>query len=461
MDTIIFTIGGTAVSAGLAIAIAIGAVFVAFLVLLIALLRNNSTQIEAAAELEKNRLAPHLLEKNQQLKNQSQELAHMRQAITSLEAQKTGLQVQLSEQAKQNTYVQEQMQGKFKLLAEDVLTSQSEKFSRQNREQVDSLLKPLREKISEFQKQNHEGAEQLKLQMKALTEDSLRMSQEATNLTRALKGSSQTQGAWGEMILSNILEKSGLIEGQQFVTQQTHRAEGINKIRTDVEVMFPNGDRMIVDSKVSLVAFEGFCNCDDADQKNLFLREHIASIKSHIKTLSDKDYQVHAHSGLDFVMMFIPIEGAFSEAFNADASLIDYAMKQNVYITTPTTLMVALRTVRNVWDIETRNQNAEKIAERAGALYDKVSGFLGSMDKLDKSLLSAQKNFDDAKNQLTSGRGSVVRQVELLQKLGAKNTKQIPKHWEEEGVETLEELPQLAEELVPEFLTSPDQKSKN
>ncbi len=459
METIIFTIGDTSISAGMAITVALGAIFLAFLALLIALLRNNSTQIENAANLERNRLAPQMLEKNQQLDKQTQELAQMRQVITSLEAQKTGLQVQLSEQSKQNIYVQEQMQGKFKLLAEDVLTSQSEKFSRQNREQVDSLLKPLREKISEFQKQNHEGAEQLKLQMKALTQDSLRMSQEATNLTRALKGSSQTQGAWGEMILSNILEKSGLIEGQQFLTQQTHRAEGTTKVRTDVEVMFPNGDRMIVDSKVSLVAFEGFCNCDDVDEKNQFLREHIASIKNHIKILSDKDYQVHARSGLDFVMMFIPIEGAFSEAFNADASLIDYAMKQNVYITTPTTLMVALRTVRNVWDIETRNQNAEKIAERAGALYDKVAGFLGSMDRLDKSLLTAQKNFDDAKSQLTSGRGSVVRQVELLQKLGAKSQKPIPSNWEEEGGEALEKPKQSTEEFVPEFLASTDTKN--
>lgn len=457
MDTIIFTLGQNNISIGAALATAAVLIFLSFVILLIVLMRSNRAQIEASALAAKSQFAPQLQEKNLQLEKYQSELESLRQANTSLEAQKTGLQVQLSEQAKQNTYVQEQMQGKFKLLSEDVLTSQSEKFSRQNREQVDNLLKPLREKISEFQKQNVEGAEQLKLQMKTLTEDSLRMSEEATNLTRALKGSSQTQGAWGEMILSNILEKSGLIEGEQFQTQQTHRAEGLSKIRTDVEVMFPNGDRMIVDSKVSLVAFEALCNCDDLDQRSQFLRDHIASIKTHIKTLSDKDYQIHARSGIDFVMMFIPIEGAFSEAFSADASLIDYAMKKNVYITTPTTLMVALRTVRNVWDIETRNQNAEKIAERAGALYDKVAGFLGSMDKLDKSLLTAQKNFDDAKSQLTSGRGSVVRQVEMLQKLGAKNTKEIPANWEEEGAEPAQQI----EELVPEFLTSPDQKPKN
>jgi len=284
----------------------------------------------------------------------------------------------------------------------------------------------------------------------------LRMSEEATNLTRALKGSSQTQGAWGEMILSNILEKSGLIEGEQFLTQQTHRAEGLSKIRTDVEVMFPNGDRMIVDSKVSLVAFEALCNCEDMDQRSQFLREHIASIKAHIKTLSDKDYQVHARSGIDFVMMFIPIEGAFSEAFSADASLIDYAMKKNVYITTPTTLMVALRTVRNVWDIETRNQNAEKIAAQAGSLYDKVAGYLESMDKLEKSLNTAHSHYDEAKNRLSGGRNNVIGQIKKLQKLGAKNAKQIPANWDEEGAEPAQQV----EEFLPEFLTSPDQTPK-
>ncbi|MCF6303617.1 MAG: DNA recombination protein RmuC, partial [Devosiaceae bacterium] len=376
MDTIILTLGAYDVSAGWAIALAIGAVFFAFIALLIVLLGNNRAQIEAASELEKARLAPQIEEKNQLIDKQEKELAHMRQFHTSLEAQNTGLKVRLQEQAKQNAYVQEQMQGQFKLLAEDVLTSQSEKFSKQNREQVDNLLKPLREKIGEFQKQSHEGAAQLAEQMKTLTRDSLRMSEEATNLTRALKGSSQVQGAWGEMILSNILEKSGLVEGEQFLTQQSHQGEGGTRVRTDVEVMFPNGDKMVIDSKVSLVAFEAYCNCDDEEARISHLREHIVSIKGHIKTLGEKDYQVHSRSGFDFVMMFIPIEAAFSAAFEADSSLIDFAMAKNVYITTPTTLMVALRTVRNVWDIETRNQNAEIIAERAGHLYYKVSGFL-------------------------------------------------------------------------------------
>ncbi len=465
MGDIIFSINNYDINTGTAL-LGIGtAILVALIIIGIVLLRSDNTRTEMAAktatENVRTNFTQQISDREARLEKQDIELTLLRQDNTALEARAAALQAQMGEQQKHNAHVQEQMGGQFKLLAGDVLKSHGETFSKQNREQVDALLKPLSDKISEFQKQSHAGAAQLAEQMKTLTAYSLRMSEEATNLTRALKGNSQTQGAWGEMILANILEKSGLVEGEQFLTQQSHSGDGGARVRTDVEVMFPNGDRMVVDSKVSLVAFEALCNCESEEERKRFSRDHITSIKAHIKTLGSKDYQVHAQSGLDYVMMFIPIEAAFSTAFSDDNSLVDYAIKQNVYITTPTTLMVALRTVRNVWDIEARNQNAEEIGKRAGALFDKVSGFLTSMDKLDKSLFTAQKNFDDAKNQLTSGRGSVVRQVELLQKLGAKNSKQIPAGWEEGGnppaIETSEN-----DEIVPAFLPSsllpPDQK---
>ncbi|HHS82517.1 MAG TPA: DNA recombination protein RmuC, partial [Devosia sp.] len=271
-----------------------------------------------------------------------------------------------------------------------------------------------------------------------LTQNSLRMSKEATDLTRALKGNAQTQGAWGEMILDSILAGSGLEEGKQYFVQQSHET-GSGRVRTDVEVLFPNGDRMVVDSKVSLVAYEGFCNCDNEDQRTAFLRQHLDSMRGHIKALAAKDYHVHAGRGPEFVMMFIPIEAAFATAFSEDASLIEYAMKRNVYLTTPTTLMVALRTVRNVWDIEARNRNAEDIANRAGELYNKVAGFLTNMDKLDRSLEAARKSYDEARGQLVSGRGSVVRQVEMLQKLGARNSKDIPQSWKDMAESSISE----------------------
>jgi DNA recombination protein RmuC len=193
--------------------------------------------------------------------------------------------------------------------------------------------------------------------------------------------------------------------------------------------MMPNGDSIVVDSKVSLVAFEAFTNAPEPDEQAQHLRAHIASIRTHIKTLGGKEYHRHAGSGLDFVMMFVPIESAFSAAVTADPALFEYALDQGVLISTPTTLMSALRTIRNVWDTEKRHQNAEEIAARAGGLYDKVMGFLGSMDKLGISLDRAQSSYEDAKGQLSTGRGSVVRQVEMLRELGARSSKVLPAGW--------------------------------
>ena len=451
MEYVVFSLGDFAVTAGLALVVAGAAIAVALFALVIATISNGRKRIEETARAATDNLrisfAQQLGDRDQRIGELEAELAQNRQDNSSLQAEAAALRAKMEEQQRQNADVKEQLTGQFKLLAGDVLKSHGETFSRQNREQVDLLLKPLADKIGEFQKQNLEGAAQLAQQMKTLTQDSLRMSEEARNLTRALKGSSQTQGAWGEMILSNILEKSGLVEGEQFLTQQSHRGDGGGRVRTDVEVLFPNGDKMIVDSKVSLVAFEALANCEDDEARARHLRDHVNSMKSHIRTLGDKDYQVHANSGLDYVMMFVPIEAAFSAAFSADKSLVDFAIGKNVYITTPTTLMVALRTVRNVWDIEARNQNAEVIAKRAGALYDKVAGFLGNMDRLEKSIGAAQRNFEDAKSQLMTGRGSVVRQVKILQELGAKNNKQIPVGWEEGDTPA---------RTIPEQLNSPD-----
>jgi DNA recombination protein RmuC len=260
--------------------------------------------------------------------------------------------------------------------------------------------------------------------IRALAESNLQITTEAQNLTRALKGNSQTQGAWGEMILSTILEQSGLREGEQYFTQKSHTGEDGQRVRTDVEILMPNGDRLVIDSKVSLTAFEAFVNSPE-DDRDQHLRAHITSVRGHITTLGDKTYHRAAKSSLDYVMMFVPIESAL-----ATAILVEFGMGKGVMLTTPTTLMTVLRTVRNVWDIEKRHQNAEAIAERAGALYDRVVGFLETMDKLGGHLNKAQTSFDQAKSQLSGGKGNVVRQVEMLRELGAKTTKPVPVGWE-------------------------------
>lgn len=351
-------------------------------------------------------------------------------------AEVSSLRARLEEQRKQSAEnlerflgARQQMTDEFKAIAGDVLKVHSETFSRQNREQVDTLLKPLNEKIVEFQTNMIKDRSAMGEQIRALHESNLQITTEANNLTRALKGNSQTQGAWGEMILSTILERSGLREGEQFITQQSHTGEDGSRVRTDVEVLMPNNDRLVIDSKVSLNAFAAYTASDDED-RSLHLQAHINSIRTHIKTLGDKAYQRHAQSKMDYVMMFVPIESALSTAIQQDPTLVEFGMSRGVMLTTPTTLMTVLRTVRNVWDIEKRHQNAEEIAARAGALYDKVVGFLSTMDKVGANLDRAQQGFADARGQLSSGKGSVVRQVEMLRELGAKSTKPLPAGWE-------------------------------
>jgi len=455
VDNIIFSIGEYDVTFGLVLLLAILAVALVLAVLAFVVLRNGGQRIEEAAQVASETLrinfTQQIADKNARVRDMEMELARLRRENSSLGAEVASLSTRIKEQDKQNQYVRSQMADQFKLLAADVLKSHGETFSRQNREQVDSLLKPLSEKIIQFQTGLAKDRAELGERIRALSEDSLRMSTEANNLTRALKGSSQVQGAWGEMILSSILERSGLIEGEQFLTQQSHSGKDGARIRTDVEVLFPNKDRLVIDSKVSLSAFEALTNAGSEAERARHLKDHIASLKSHIKTLGSKDYQVHTKSGLDFVMMFVPIEAAFSVALKEQTDLIDYAISRNVYIATPTTLMVALRTVSNVWDIEKRHQNAEKIAERAGELFNKVTGFLGNMDRLGKNLNAAQKSFDDARGQLVSGRGSVVRQIEMLEKLGAKTARKIPPGWEDGRDDDDDD-----DSAVPDQLMSPD-----
>ncbi len=263
------------------------------------------------------------------------------------------------------------------------------------------------------------------------------MSQEANALTRALKGNAQVQGAWGEMILTTILTNSGLREGEHFRTQQSHTAEDGARLRTDVEIFLPNGDVMVVDPKVSLLAFEAYVNANEEVEARQQLKAHVNSVRSHIKILASKQYQRHAHSGFDFVLLFMPIEAAFSAAITDEPGLIEYAMGLGVLLTTPTTLLMALRTVANVWDIEKRQKNAEQIAERAGALYDKVASFLDSMDRVGQNLDRTRNVFNEARGQLSEGRGSIVRQVEMLRELGAKTNKQLPTGWNESSAELI------------------------
>lgn len=451
LDTILFMAGDLPVTLGLALVAGIVVLLATGVFLLVGSARANARRADEAARQASENLKAGFLEqiaqRDQRIRELDLSLARARERASDvidnereknseLTAELAAMRTRLDEQNRQNEAnmkrfleARQQMTDEFKAIAGDVLKSHGETFSKQNREQVDLLLKPLHEKIVEFQGGMLRDRAAMGEQIRALAESNLTITTEAQNLTRALKGSAQTQGAWGEMILATILERSGLREGEQYLTQTSHSGEDGARLRTDVEVLMPNDDRLVIDSKVSLTAFEAYTNAED-DVREQFLQAHIVSIRTHVKTLGDKNYHRHAKSSLDYVMMFVPIEGALSAALRADPKLFEYGMSQGVMLTTPTTLMTVLRTVRNVWDIEKRHRNAEEIAERAGALYEKVAGFLGTMDKVGNSLDRAQQDFAKAKDQLSTGRGNVVRQVEMLRELGAKSGKSLPAGWD-------------------------------
>jgi DNA recombination protein RmuC len=327
----------------------------------------------------------------------------------------------------------ERMTQEFKVLAEEVMKGHGETFSKQNKEQIDIVLAPLRESLTHFQQGlqvAHTESQRERVTMneviRKLSEDSAKMTTETHNLTRALKGKAQTQGAWGEMILTTILEKSGLREGQEFVTQESQLADDGTRLRPDVVVNLPNDQRIIIDSKVSLTAFEAYVNGENDVERNAQLIAHVQSMRKHIKALSGKEYHQLSSSSLNYVIMFVPIEGALAVALVEDPALTSYAIDLNVTIATPTTLMIALRTVNNVWQVERRNRNADAIASRAGLLYDKFVGFIQDMSLLGTRLEGVQKVYGQTMVKLRDGSGNLVRQAEMLKELGARTSKSLP-----------------------------------
>lgn len=354
------------------------------------------------------------------------------------QARQTDLRLQDAEKARalmttQLTQAREQMANHFNALAGKVIREHGEDFRKTAHEQLGAIVAPLKSDIGLFQSEirtAHQGALReraaLKEQLGTLTQRSEAVSKEAENLTKALRGDTQKQGAWGEAVLGRLLDKSGLREGHEYATQASVRTEDGKILRPDVVVSLPGGKDMVIDSKVSLIAYERAVNAEDEGLYRAAIDQHVKSLRAHIKGLSGKEY-AHVTAGTaDYVIMFVPIEGALSEALRATPDLTEYAAQLQVMIATPTTLMMALRTIKTVWDVENRNNNAEKIAHRAGAIYDKVVGFCTDMEKVGKQLDAARDAHMAALTKLSTGTGNLVRQAEMLKTLGARTTKSIP-----------------------------------
>ncbi|MGB0504944.1 MAG: DNA recombination protein RmuC [Pikeienuella sp.] len=333
--------------------------------------------------------------------------------------------------------VREDMENRFKALADETMRRHGESFKASNIEGLNALLAPFRENVSNFQNElktaNTEATKEriaLKTEIEQLTKRSEQVSREAVNLTRALKGDQQRQGAWGEMILESLLERSGLREGEEYETQTSHTDEDGKRRRPDVIINLPGEKKLIVDSKVSLVAYERLVNAETEEDRSAALSAHVLSLRNHINDLSGKDYHRAFEGGLDYVIMFVAIEGALSEALKAEGDLTAYAAEKGVAIATPTTLMMSLRTIEHVWTVERRNVNAEKIADRAGRLYDKFAGFADAMGQVGDRLDQAQKAHSDAMSRLSTGRGNVMSQVDQLKAMGARTNKTLKADFE-------------------------------
>ncbi|MEE4256071.1 MAG: DNA recombination protein RmuC [Bacteroidales bacterium] len=332
----------------------------------------------------------------------------------------------------------EKLQEKFKLefenIATKILKENTADFSEFNRKSITEVVSPLKEKIDTFQKTVNETYEKglkersgLKVEIEKLVELNQRISEEANNLTRALKVDSKQQGNWGEMILDRLLERSGLLQGEEYEKQKSYRNDKNELIKPDVVVNLPDNKHIIIDSKVSLTAYEAFVNAESEEDKERSVKAHIHSVREHVKFLAEKNY--HLADKLDtpdFVLLFMPLESAFSLAVQETPDLFSYAWEKQIVIVSPTTLLATLMTVGSIWKHEKQTRNTERIADEGGKLYDKFVLFLDDLENLGKHISRTQKTWEEAHNKLVSGRGNVIGKVEKLRKLGAKTTKSIP-----------------------------------
>jgi DNA recombination protein RmuC len=343
----------------------------------------------------------------------------------------TGLEQRMAEQKAELEQLQELFKNEFKVLAQSILDETSLKFKEQSKTEVGLILNPFKEKLEAFEKkvdethrENLKETFSLKTEVKNLTQQSEKLSKEADNLTKALKGEVKTQGNWGEVILERILEKSGLTKDQEYFVQQSVTTEDGRRYQPDVIIKLPDDKNVIVDSKVTLVAYERFASAENPAEQQEHLKQHIAALKAHVRGLSDKNYQsLYGIDGLDFVLLFVPIEGAFSAAIMADNNLFQEAFERNVVIVSTSTLLATLRTIASIWKQEKQTQNAQEIARQAGALYDKFVAFSEDLVKVGNQLDSTKKTYGDAMNKLVEGNGNLIRRAENLKIMGAKTTK--------------------------------------
>jgi DNA recombination protein RmuC len=397
---------------------------------------------------EKSNLDGQLTSQNNQLSELKISVQHLQIEKQKVQAEKEEFAILLAkkendfdnllernkEQKQEVNELQEKFSKEFENLANKILEEKTQKFTEQNKENLKNILSPLQDKILHFEKKVEDTHKEsidyhaaLRQQILGLREMNAQMSKETINLTKALKGDSKMQGNWGELVLERVLEKSGLEKGREYEVQQAFTSEDGGRILPDVIINLPDGKKMVVDSKVSLTAYERYVNEEDDAQQSIYLKEHVNSVKRHVEQLSDKRYQdIYQMESPDFVLLFIPIEPAFALALQEDLNLYNKAFEKNIVIVTPSTLLATLRTIDSMWTNQKQQENAIEIARQAGALYDKFEGFVSDLIKIGKKMDEAKVEYSLAMNKLTEGKGNLVTSAEKLKKMGAKAKKSLP-----------------------------------
>ena len=419
------------------------------------MLFSAKSQSEKASLEEKlNGLLSQMNQLKEQFQNErnqfEKQLALSNTEKETIRAEKDSLAIQLSkketdfenlwernkEQKQEVEQLQEKFTKEFENLANKILEEKTTKFTEQNKENLKNILSPLQDKIQLFEKKVEDTHKEsidyhaaLRQQILGLREMNEQMSKETLNLTKALKGDSKMQGNWGELVLERVLEKSGLEKDREYFVQQSFVTEDGSRVFPDVIINLPDGKKMIVDSKVTLTAYERYINEEDDNLKAQHLKEHVVSINRHVEQLGNKNYQdLYQMESPDFVLLFIPIESAFAIALNEDTSLYNKAFEKNIVIVTPSTLLATLRTIDSMWANQKQQENALEIARQAGALYDKFEGFVTDLVKIGKKMDEAKIEYQGAMNKLVEGKGNLITSVEKLKKMGAKAKKALPEN---------------------------------
>ncbi len=388
------------------------------------------------------------IELKEQLEKQAAELVALRKMLNQSETTVAELNLVL-ENEKNNAQEKlaliesskTQLTNEFKVLSNQIFESKQAQFTQNTQATMDAILKPVqgalegfKERIEQVHKEDLEGRASLTEQLKQLQQLNLQMSEETQNLTQALKGDSKLQGNWGELILERLLERSGLTEGTEFDREKSFTDESGKRLRPDVILNLPDNKHIIIDSKVSLLHYEQSLNSGNESQRTAALKQHLQSLKKHIDALANKRYEsLDLLNAPDFVLMFIPIEGAYLMAIEADASIFENAFEKRVAVVTPTTLFTSLKTIEQLWRYERQSENTLKLIKRAAEVHDKFVGFVESFEKVGKQLQTAQNTYETTRNQMLSGKGNLIRQAEMLKELAGKTKKELPGHLLEEA----------------------------